>query len=116
MKESDLNAVRQEVQDQLLQSNWSILEYVDLDDAIMLVSNIYFTSDRLKGFGQDVEGVISVISSRFRISVIIDEASSFWKDDEPICQYNNLDEDIGEILLCLQAAIERAEYNAVLHK
>lgn len=112
MKETDYKAIHDEVETQLLMTSWLILDYVELDVAIQLVFNIYLTNDILKGFGQDIEGVISVISSRDRISTIAGGHSSFYKNDSPLCYYEQLDEDVNQILIVLQASIERMEYNS----
>lgn len=110
MKVTNYEEIRKEVESQLITTDWLILDYLDLDDAILVVCNIYLTNDRLQGFGQDFRNAISVISSPTRISVIVEGSSSFYKQTFPICEYNDLDADIGQILIVLQAAMERYEY------
>lgn len=111
MKVTNYDSVRVEIEFQLTMTQWSILDYVELDTAILIVFNIYMMSSDCSGFGQDIDGVISVISSKDRISTIANGTSSFYKDDAPICQYNDLEDDINQILIVLQASIERMQSN-----
>jgi len=109
MKVSDLNQILTEATSQLMEQEWSILEYVDLSTAAIMVMNIYMMNDILNGFGQDVGGAISVISSTYRIATIANRHHSFYRCDLPICDYEELDVDIHEILLCIQTSIDRME-------
>lgn len=109
MKVTDYNEVWQEVETQLQVTEWSILNYVSLDVATMLVVNMYLTGDILKGLSQGIPNSISVISSDDRISVIVDGCASFYKSDGPMCQYEDLSDDIEQILMILDAALVRME-------
>lgn len=109
MKVNDLNQILTEATSQLTESEWSILEYVDLRTAAIMVLNIYLTNDILNGFGQDVGGAISVISSRYRIATIANRHHSYYKSEIPICDYEELDVDIHDILFCIQISIDRME-------
>lgn len=75
----------------------------------ILVANIYFTYDVLKAFGQDVNEVLSVISSTKRISIISGDTASSFKFDPPLCEYESLTDDIANILMILQAVFDRME-------
>ena len=110
MKVSDLNQILTEATTQLTDNEWSILNYVDVSTAAIMVLNIYLTNDILNGFGQDVGGAISVISSTYRISTIVNGHSSYYKSGLPICDYEELEGDIHEILFCIQTSIDRMEY------
>lgn len=109
MKVSDLNQILTEATSQLTEKEWSILEYVDLRTAAIMVLNIYLTNDILNGFGQDVGGAISVISSTYRIATIANRHHSYYKSELAICDYEELDVDIHEILFCIQTSIDRME-------
>lgn len=109
MKVTDLNAVRAEVEAQLSDDEWKILEYLTLEKSTLVVMNIYNTNDIVKAFGQDFEDSISVISNNRRISTIYNFHGSYWKTDIDICGYQNLQEDIASILIVLDAAINRME-------
>lgn len=109
MKENDLNAVRTEIESQLDDQDWRILDYLTRDQATLVVCNIYNTNDSAKGFGQDFEDCISIISSRQRISAIASGAHSFYKSETPLCMYQNLADDVHQILIVMEAAIQRME-------
>ena len=107
MKVNDYNAVRTEAQEQLDADEWAILNYVSNEVAAIMVANIYTMADLVSGFGQDIPRTISVISNNSRISVIADGAASYYKHDGAICEYNDLEADIHEILIVMEAAIQR---------
>lgn len=111
MKETDLNVVHNLCTQMLQNGEWLILDYVPIEIASMVVTNIYTMADYVKGFGQDIPEEISVISSERRISVIAGGTSSFMKSDAPIVQYDDLVGDINEILTYLEAAIQRLQDN-----
>lgn len=106
-KVTDYNEIMTEVTTQLSENEWSILDYVDEETAKLIVTNIYTSNDVMKGYGQDIRGWISVISSRYYISVIRADEMGMFKSDVPICGYENLSEDIAQILMIMQAAFDR---------
>ena len=109
MKETDYTLVLNTALYEIHRGEWSIKNYVNEDVASVLVANIYWMADLVSGFGQDIPKTISVISNNSRISVIADGAASFYKHDGDICDYEDLEDDINEILIVLQAAIDRME-------
>lgn len=109
MKFTDLNQIYSEALAQLEGQEWAVLGYLSVEYAAWAVSAIYQTNDLDKGFGQDFEGSISIISSRRRISVIANGTSSYYKTSTPLCEYESLPEDIAEILMVLETAIQRME-------
>lgn len=109
MKFTDLNQIYSEALAQLEGQEWAVLDYLSVENAAWAVSAIYQTNDLDKGFGQDFEGSISIISSRKRISVIANGTSSYYKQDAPLCEYESLPDDIAEILMVLETAIQRME-------
>lgn len=111
-KIADLNVVYNEAVMQLDAEDWRVKDYLDDPNAALCVTNIYETNDLAKGFGQDFRNGFSVISSRDRISVINDGSASFYKGQDPLCLYADLEDDIETILMVLDAAIIRMEANA----
>lgn len=107
MKETDYNVVRTEALAVIQTDEWQITNYVDDEVASVIVANIYWMADLVSGFGQDIPNIISVISNNSRISVIADGAASFYKHDGNICEYQNLQNDIHEIMIVLETAIQR---------
>lgn len=111
MKENDVAKVVAEVTTQIEQTEWSVLDYITKEKAILAVSWIYMMADLTTGYGQDFLPDLSIISSPKRISVIHGRYSSMYDNGEDIVWYDDLAMDINQILICLQAAIERMEYN-----
>lgn len=120
MKEHDYNVIREEIAQQIADSGNSLVEWIGVENTIMAVLNIYMSNDITTGFGQDYyvrndeidsENPIkvSVISSPTRISIIIDDLSSYYRENEGVCVYNDLEDDIHEILMLIDAVIARIE-------
>ena len=107
-KETNYAVVQAEIERQLNEQPIPFESIVGREIAVLCILNIYMTSDLCRGFGQDFNQKISVISSPQRISVIFDGQASFYKDDTNICLYNDLSDDVGEIILVLDTAYERA--------
>lgn len=120
MKITDYSVIQNEIQNQLLDQEWSIEEYMNEQAIILAVSNIYTTNDLVSGFGQDfnnAEGAagenvyqkMSIISNRDRISIILDSHMSYYKSDVPICGYESLEEDIAYIFMVIQLVLDRID-------
>ena len=106
-KITDYNEILSEVTTQLADQEWTITDYMTLDDAAIVVANIYLMSDLCSGFGQDIDNSVSVISSRVRISVIYGVRCGMFKHHEDLCLYESLSDDVSVILMVLQAAFDR---------
>lgn len=106
-KITDYAAVQAEIARQLTLNEYTLVDVLGMDLAVLAVLNIYMTNDVCKGFGQDFKDTISVISSRERISIISGRKSSNYKDDGYICLYIDLADDIDEILMVIQTVFDR---------
>lgn len=109
-KETDYAIVQQHIEQHLQATEWQIEEVFGHDLLVLAVLNIYMTNDLCRGFGQDFLDGKSIISSRRIISVIIGRHSSLFKDNNYICLYEDLDGDINEILMIMQAAYDRIQF------
>ena len=118
MKITDYSVIQQEIEQQLLEQDFTIEEYLSDTAIVTAVANIYTTGDLITGFSQDfkydvspiVPGQykrLSIISTNVRISIILDDGFSYYKSDVPICGYENLTEDIGVILMIIQTVLDR---------
>lgn len=101
--------VEAEVRRQLAETEWSMVDVLGMDLTTLAVINIYMTNDYCSGFGQDFLPGVSIISSPYRISVILGAKASNYKDDNNICLYQSLADDIHEILIVMQAAYDRIQ-------
>lgn len=118
MKITDYSVIQQEIEQQLLEQDFTIEEYLSETAIIIAVANIYTTGDLITGFSQDFKYDVSpivpeqykrlsIISTNVRISIILDDGFSYYKSDVPICGYENLTEDIGVILMIIQTVLDR---------
>lgn len=109
MKATDLNEIRAVAAEELAQHGGRILDYLNIGESTDLLTMIYLTNDRAAGYCVDFLGNLSVISSPTRIAVIFLSHHSFYKHDGSICLYNDLEDDMHEINLVLDAALDRWE-------
>ena len=117
-KVTDLNLVQQRAQTVLGLEDYDIVGLIGLQRAVWCLVAIYTTNDICKGYGQDfapknasgnsdILERVSVISFENGVSVIVGSESSRYQDSFPMCGYTDLDEDLYEIAICIQAAIDR---------
>ena len=120
MKITDYSVIQNAILNQLLDQDWSIEDYMNEAAILLAIANIYTTNDLVSGFGQDFsngEGAageevfqkMSIISSRDRISIILDSRMSYYKSDVPICGYESLEEDIAYIFMVIQLVLDRID-------
>lgn len=120
MKITDYSVIQNEIQNQLLDQDWSIEDYLSETAIVLAIANIYTTNDLMSGFGQDFSNSVgacadevyqnmSIISSRDRISIILDSRMSYYKSDVPICGYESLEEDIAYIFMVIQLVLDRID-------
>lgn len=109
MKVTNYNVVLAEATKRLDQGDCLILDYMTTDEAAQCMTMIYLFSDLTDAITMDYTGNISVIASPYRIAVLYLKHQSFYKGDTPICQYVDLADDMNEIVLRLDAALERWE-------
>ena len=109
MKVTDYNVVLAAATTRLEKDTSLILDYLTIDEAAQCMTMIYLCSDMMDAITMDYTGNISVIASPYRIAILYLKHQSFYKGDTPICLYENLSDDINEIALRLEAALDRWE-------
>lgn len=119
-KVNDLGIVKQAIDGMIDEKCPDLVEYIGRSAAIFCVLAIYQTNNLCSGYGQDYVPdayrmmicdykKVSVISFENGVSVIVDSASSRYQDRFPMCGYEDLDEDLTQICICIQAAIDRIQ-------
>jgi len=117
-KVTDLSVIQQAIADMIDEKCPDLVDTIGRDNAIWCVMAIYTTNDLCSGYGQDfyslvpfqtnvLHSKVSVISFQNGVSVIIDSASSRYQDRFAMCGYTDLNEDLTQICICIQAAIDR---------
>ena len=119
-KVTDLSVIQQAIADMIDEKCPDLVDTIGRDNAIWCVMAIYTTNDLCKGYGQDyaLSGAqnyfgmcvkCSVISFENGVSVIVDSKSSRYEDRFAMCGYVDLEEDLTQICICIQAAIDRIQ-------
>lgn len=118
MKSSTYSDIMVIIEEQLDNVAEELRELMGDDNLKAAILNIYMCSDLVYAFGQDYVmqdfsldtgqiGRISLISTRYSISLIIGNVSSNFKYDMQICLYVDIEDDIATIILVLNAAFDR---------
>lgn len=119
-KVTDLSVIQQAIADMINEKCPDLVEYIGYEAAIFCVLAIYQTNNLCRGYGQDFTNLagrevisgaekVSVISFETGVSVIVDSASSRYQDRFAMCGYVDLNEDLTQICICIQAAIDRMQ-------
>lgn len=117
-KVTDYAVLQSVIQEELDLHDCDLEELIGSDLTNMCIANIYLTNDVCKGFGQDfmtvksvypygVEKKTSVISASQRISVITEIGMSYYKTDDTLCGYEDVHEDVANIIITIQAVLDR---------
>ena len=120
-KVTDLTVVQQMADSIVDEKCPDLVDFVGRDNAVWCLVAIYTTNDVCKGYGQDFHidtgasdgflyRLVSVISFELGVSVIVDSASSRYQDRFPMCGYESLEDDINQIAISIQAAIDRINF------
>lgn len=119
-KVTDLSVIQQAISDMIDEKCPDLVEYIGREAAIFCVLAIYQVNDICRGYGQDFvhrrghqmlsdPEKVSVISFEEGVSVIVDSKSSRYQDRFAMCGYVDLDEDLTQICICIQAAFDRIQ-------
>ena len=119
-KVTDLSVIQQAISGMIDEKCPDLVEYIGREHAIFCVLAIYQVNDICSGYGQDftpnayrmmISGYkkVSVISFENGVSVIVDSVSSRYQDRFAMCGYEDLDEDLTQICICIQAAFDRMQ-------
>ena len=119
-KVTDLSVIQQAIADMIDEKCPDLVDTIGRDNAIWCVMAIYTTNDLCSGYGQDFvpdayrmmilgHKKVSVISFENGVSVIVDSASSRYQDRFAMCGYVDLNEDLTQICICIQAAFDRMQ-------
>lgn len=85
----------------------TIIDYMSPQMLIYVVMNIYLNNDTSKSVTNHVNNSMTIIASEMRVSVIWDDHSTNYRIRVPLCLYENLNDDITNILSCIDICIDR---------
>lgn len=120
-KVTDLLVIQQAISDMIDEKCPDLVDFIGREPAIFCVLAIYQTNNLCSGYGQDfvpdaarmmIQGhkKVSVISFENGVSVIVDSVSSRYQDRFAMCGYVDLNDDLTQICICIQAAIDRIQF------
>lgn len=90
---------------QYLADNGSGLQDVfDDDEIIQMVADAYHYNDAATEVTWRLQGKPTIIITTYRVSVIYDGVSSYYKSKLPLCVYESLEEDIECLFVTIDAA------------
>ena len=119
-KVTDLTVVQQMADSIVDEKCPDLVDFVGRDNAVWCLVAIYTTNDVCKGYGQDFHldtgannsflyKLVSVISFELGVSVIVDSHSSRYQDRFSMCGYESLEDDLTQVAISIQAAIDRIQ-------
>lgn len=85
----------------------TIIDYMSPLMLTYVVMNIYLNNDTSKAVTNHVDNSMTIIASEKSISVIWDGHSTNYRIRVPLCLYENLVDDITNILSCIDICIDR---------
>lgn len=119
-KVTDLSVIQQAISGMIDEKCPDLVEYIGRGAAIFCVLAIYQVNDLCCGYGQDFDNLVpfpvnghpskvSVISFENGVSVIVDSHSSRYQDRFAMCGYVDLNDDLTQICISIQAAIDKMQ-------
>lgn len=119
-KVKDLSVVQTAIACMVDEKCPDLVDFIGRDASIFCILAIYQTNNLCSGYGQDFVPdsyrmmmcgykKVSVISFENGVSVIVDSQSSRYQDRFPMCGYESLEDDITQIAISIQAAIDRIQ-------
>lgn len=114
-KVTDYTILENTAQAIVMQQDWTILEYMTQREVIRLMLILYSGNDTDKAQAVDVKDSISVIGFKNGVSVILrtERIAGKYLDSFAMCGYEDVFEDMTQIMLCIQTAIERMQYKQI---
>lgn len=85
----------------------TIIDYMPSQMLIYVVMNIYLNNDTSKAVTNHVNNSMTIIASEKSVSVIWYGHSTNYRIRVPLCLYENLVDDITNILSCIDICIDR---------
>lgn len=85
----------------------TIIDYMSPQMLTYVIMNIYLNNDTSKAVTNHVNNSMTIIASEKSVSVIWDGHSTNYRIRVPLCLYENLVDDITNILSCIDICIDR---------
>lgn len=112
MRQTDLGQLQTAIENQLDSQTWYLQSYIDDERIINVVAAIYLNNDVAIEVTTRI-APLTIIATNKRISVIIDadqdtqKRSTYYKSSWAICQYQDMSEDVQNILNIIDVCLLR---------
>lgn len=112
MRQTDLGQLQTAIELKLDSQTWYLQSYIDDERIINVVAAIYLNNDVAIEVTTRIEP-LTIIATTKRISVIIDadqqtmKKSTYYKSQWAICKYENMSEDVQNILNIIDVCLLR---------
>ena len=107
MKIEDLTKLYDTIQLVIDSTQPTIIDYMTTQMLTYVIMNIYLNNDSSKAVTNHVNNSMTIIASECRVSVIWYEQSTNFRIRVPLCLYEDLVDDISNILSCIDICIDR---------
>lgn len=107
MKETNLETIKDVAVDLIIDLQPLALNYMSSDKLAQILTNAYVSSDTSQEVTNHVANSMTIIYTQLGVSVILDDKATRYKTSIPLCRYYDLEEDIINLLSCLDFCIER---------
>lgn len=109
MKETNLETIKDVAVYIIIDIHPLALNYMSIDKLAQILTNAYVSNDTSKVVTDHVDNSMTVIYTRRNVSVIFEDNATRCRTGLPLCRYYDLEEDIINLLSCLDFCIERIE-------
>ena len=107
MSTINLDTLQTVTQNIILNTEPTVSEYLSLDLLTFIVMNIYLNNDESKTLTNHVKDAMTIITTQTSVSVIWQDHSTSYRLRQPLCLYEDLEEDITTVLSCIDICINR---------
>ena len=107
MKIEDLTELYDTIQLVIDSTHPTIIDYMTPQMLTYVIMNIYLNNDTSKAVTNHVNNSMTIIASECRVSVIWYKQSTNFRIRFPLCAYEDLLQDINNILSCIDICIDR---------
>lgn len=108
MKTTDIDEIYQSALQIILISEPAIYGKVGLESLANVLTNIYMMNDQSKEVSNRLLNFGTIIATRTNVSIILDTGrASHYGNSEPLCYYNDLDDDLTNVLSIIDLTYQR---------
>lgn len=109
MKETNLDTIQSMAIDMIVKYEPIALGYIDTIELAGIITNAYCYNYGAKETTHRVNGSVTLIITQTAVSLIVWDIATRYKSAQPLCLYENLEDDITNLLSCVDFCFARLE-------